>query len=124
MRYGVAALMLAAALVAAWVGIAHDSRLASRRTEGRLATSAPAPRPRLGTKSIAAYELYRRGSDRTRFRSDSAMREGVELRSRWIRGMPRRGRRWRWTTSCSAVGSPGGDVRGTSDSLTTLRRTR
>jgi Flp pilus assembly protein TadD len=79
MRHGVAALVVAAALVAAWVGIAHSGRSASRETKRPAAMRTPASRPRPGTKSIAAYELYRRGSDRTRFRSDSAVREGVEV---------------------------------------------
>ncbi len=89
-RYGVAALVLGAGLVAIRVGLTRRTpevvgsedelaRVVGRALDQRLGPAASTPRLRPSTRNVAAYDLYRRGSDPTRLRSDSAAREGVEL---------------------------------------------
>ena len=85
-----AALAVCAAVVAFWLGLTrrgqeaseaqHElARVVGRELDLRLGSPGRTPLGRPPTQSVAAYDLYRRGSDPARLRSDSAAREGVEL---------------------------------------------
>lgn len=90
-RYAAAALVLCAVLLSVlWPRISgrHEATLAvqdeiartvARELDRRFGSVAVTPPQRARTRNVAAYELYRRGSDRSRLRSDSAAREGMEL---------------------------------------------
>ena len=88
--YGAAALSLVAVLVSTWLGLTPRdrgspgtedaiARVVGRELDARLGRIGPGAPRRPGTRNVAAYDLYARGSDRTRLRSDSAALEGVEL---------------------------------------------
>ncbi|HEU5173987.1 MAG TPA: BTAD domain-containing putative transcriptional regulator [Gemmatimonadaceae bacterium] len=78
-------------VAAAWVGLGRRDvaggeierggarPAALRSASADDASGAPSP-----MADVAMYELYRRGSDRVRLRSDSAAREGIELLQRAI----------------------------------------
>jgi tetratricopeptide (TPR) repeat protein len=51
----------------------------AREAVERAASAGADGLPRRPTRNVAAYDLYRRGSDRARLRNDSAAREGLEL---------------------------------------------
>ena len=90
LAHGVGALTLLAGLIGAWLGLARrdreDSGMTARITQEvsreldvRFGATAPTRPQRPTTRNVAAYDLYRRGSDRTRLRSERAAQEGVEL---------------------------------------------
>ena len=88
--YGVGVLALLAGLVGVRLSLARGDRedsgmtaqiahAVSRELDVRLGAAASRPAQRPTTRNVAAYDLYRRGSDRTRLRSERAAQEGVAL---------------------------------------------